>query len=544
MARRSRPTVYDEPMADGSERHLRDYAAVLRRRWPIVVVVTAAMAASALLFSLLQDDSYEADARVLLQRGSTDQLFNDNGPSEVVASVETQVEVLESDPVQRAVRRQIGRAPKVTAERVGETEVMEITADDGTARGAAAIANAYAKAYVDYRRSTLIQGLLDAAGEIQARIDALQPQIAALEPRVGESAAARTQYETLLSKQAAFGQKLDEVEVSAALGQGGAQVVKAARVPTEPVSPKPLRNTLAALVLGALIGVGAAFARDHLDDSIKDKDELARATRLPVLGVVPVVKEWDPALSLPDWFRENVHSPATEAYRSLRTSIQLLGIDRPVRSLQVTSPLAGEGKTSTLANLALAMAAAGQRVVVVDCDLRRPRLHEVFHVSASGGMTAVLAGDLRVEDAVRPVPGWDTLHVLGAGSVPANPSELLAARRTAQVIYELQNLYDIVLVDSPPVLPVTDATLLAAWVEVTVLVAGAGTTSARRLAEAVAVLDQVKAPMAGVVLNRAVVESGYGYGYRYEDDGRNGDGAAPVTSRPASVSGQPPPAPS
>jgi capsular exopolysaccharide synthesis family protein len=209
-------------------------------------------------------------------------------------------------------------------------------------------------------------------------------------------------------------------------------------------------------------------------------------------------------------------SSAAEAYRILRTSIQFLGLDRPVRVIQVTSPNAQEGKTTTLANLAVAFAASGLRTVAVDCDLRRPRLHEFFGLANEAGFTSVLLGNLGLSKALQPVPNQERLLVLASGPLPPNPSELLSSSRTVELLRNLAEQADIVLVDSPPSLPVTDALILAQRVDCTVIVTTAGATTRKAAARAVEMLQQVNAPLAGAVLNGIDEESAYSnYSYRY-----------------------------
>ena len=182
----------------------------------------------------------------------------------------------------------------------------------------------------------------------------------------------------------------------------------------------------------------------------------------------------------------------------------------------MTSPNASEGKTTTLSNLAVAFAASGLRTVVVDCDLRRPRLHAFFRVANTTGFTSVLLGNVGLTKALQPVRGQERLLVLASGPLPPNPSELLSSRRAAELFQSLSSQADVVLVDSPPCLPVTDALVLSQRVDSTILVTTAGTTTQKAAARAVEMLLQVNAPLAGAVLNGVSVESGYGrytYGY-------------------------------
>ncbi len=477
------------------------------------------------ILSLLQSKTYEASAEVLIEPRPTESVFSDNGSTNsnpATATVETEVRVVRSDPVRRAVRDALKTSPPpVSAARIGETEVMRISARSGSARRAAQVANAYATAYVNYRKSQAVGDLASASRSIRDKIAALQTEIDALDRRMSSSSDAQAtvgpRYEALLAEQGLLAQKLDSLEVDANLKSGGAQLVRNAPVPDNPVSPKPLRNLLLGLIVGLVLGTGAAFLQEYLDDSVRSKNELADALPdVPVLGLVPVIEGWEwesPATRVSALRAGN--TPVAEAYRNLRTSVQLLGVDRPLRTLQITSPGPGEGKTTLIANLGVVMAASGTRVLMLDCDLRRPMLHQFFGLSNETGFTSVFQAGASALSVVQPVSMMSSLFVLPTGPLPPNPSELLASNRTAELLFELQGEFDVVLVDSAPVLPVTDSIVLSAWVEATVLVARADVTTGKALAEAMDRLRRVEARVAGSVLNGAEPEAGYGYGGSY-----------------------------
>jgi capsular exopolysaccharide synthesis family protein len=310
--------------------------------------------------------------------------------------------------------------------------------------------------------------------------------------------------------------KLQQVDSAEKLNGNAAAVIAPATRPNAPISPKPTRNVLLGLLLGLVLGIAAALLFEHLDDSIKTKDDIERSVpTLTVLGVIPLIPGWRNR-SLPRVVAATEPtSPAAEAYRTLRTSIQFLGLDRSLKVLQVTSPIASEGKSTTLANLAVTLTQAGLRVVVVCCDLRRPRINEFFGLPNEVGFTSVLLGQVPLPNALQGVAGLPRLKVLSSGPLPPNPSELLSSRRTTDVLAQLGSQSDIVLVDCPPVLPVTDAAVLATKVDGTLVVASAGSTTYKDLARTVQLLGQVDAPVLGVVLNGGNTGTGYGYQYPY-----------------------------
>ena len=515
-------------MADQpAELELRDYLRVLSRRKWTVALATVLVLAAALATVLVQDPVYQGTAEVLLQPRTTESLFDPatGGRNDPTRAVQTEIQVLKSQPVRAAVKERIGRDATISASAVGQTDVIRVNARDLQAKRAAAIANAYASSYIDFRRKQAVDDLLAAGQELQAKVDSLQAQINGFTQQLDSAdpktrgeveARVRPQIASLLSQQVLFKQKLDQLQVDAALKTGGAQLVTPASTPTEPVEPKPVRTGAVALVLGLMLGIGLAFLFDYLDESIKAKEDVERAAPgVPVLGFIPAVAGWKDREETRLVSLSDASSPASEAYRSLRTSVQFLGLDRPLKAILMTSPGAGEGKTTTLANLAVALARAGQQVIVVCCDLRRPRIHEFFGLSNATGLTSVMLGEAPLSVALQPVRGTTKLRLLASGPLPPNPSELLASERAVEMFESLRRQADIVLIDAPPVLPVTDAAVLSARVDATLLVATANVTTRKALARAVEVLNHVDAPLVGTVLNGVNAEGGYGYGYGY-----------------------------
>jgi len=308
----------------------------------------------------------------------------------------------------------------------------------------------------------------------------------------------------LISQQLSFEARLREAQVEGALSTGRAQTVTPATTPTTPVRPDPVSDGITALGAGLLLGVALAFLFEYLDDSIKTKEVLERVTgpEIPVLGLIPPIPQWDNRRRVEVASLLSSRSPAGEAYRSLRTSVQYKGLKEPLTSLLVTSPGLKEGKSTTVANLAVVLAHAGARVVMVDCDLRRPRLHNYFALPNEVGFTSVMIGDSSLSAALQPVSGVERLQLLSSGPVPANPSELLASERLSDVLGSLNADGTVVLIDSPPLLPVTDASVLAGSVDATLLVVSAGMSTKKQVQRAVELLHRVDAPVFGAVLNR------------------------------------------
>jgi succinoglycan biosynthesis transport protein ExoP len=303
----------------------------------------------------------------------------------------------------------------------------------------------------------------------------------------------------------------------------GARVLAKAEVPTAPISPKPVRNVAIAVALGLAVGVGLAFVREHLDDTISAPEQLEHATRgLPVLAQISRVAGSHQSGAPSVLTLDEPSSPAAEGYRSLRTAIEFLALERTVGSIQFTSAQTNEGKTTVIANLAVALGRSGRIVTIVCCDLRRPRIHELFGLRNDVGFTSLLLGEASVSGALQSVPDEGNLAVLSAGPPPPNPSELLSSPHVPDVLYSVAQWSDFVLIDTPAVLPVSDALIMSRMVDATVLVASARVSSRRAVVRAEAELRQVGAPLVGSVLNDAPGLGQEAYAYR---------DAAPLTSR-------------
>lgn len=503
---------------EAEELDLRRYLRALRRRKYLILAVVTSLVTSALVLSFLQPTLYQGQAKVVVEPPGFDVVLDPGAAAsqDPTLTIDTEIEIIESPPLRAAVTETLGPVLEVHAARVNETLIIEIKGESDEAARAAEVTNVYTSTYLALRRQQAAAELLTAAEQVQTKIDELQPELdaLALDPPAPEDANAGRPA-VLSEQQARLEERLEELEVRAALTSGGVELVNEASLPSSPNQPKPVRNGILALVAGLIVGLSLACLREYLDDAVQTREDLARTVvDVPVLGVIPAQAGRRSTGGAPGLVASSEpESPAAEAYRALRTSVQLLGVERPLRTLQITSPALGEGKTTTVANLAVVLAGFGQRVVVVDCDLRRPTLHGLFGLSNRRGFTSVLAGDAELADALQPVPDHPHLMLLASGAVPPNPSEILGSTATSSLLFELQTGFDVVLVDSPPVLPITDSTLLAAWVDATMLVASAGRTSRRQLDTSVELLRRADAPLAGTVLNAALPEPGYAYVY-------------------------------
>lgn len=299
--------------------------------------------------------------------------------------------------------------------------------------------------------------------------------------------------------------------------------LEAANLPAEPVSPKLVNDLGLGIAAGLILGIAIALLREGVDRTIRDSGELEQFTGLVALGTVPrgLAKQPLPVTSSP-------RSPRAEGYRQIRTT--LLNAEDAPRTIAVTSASAGEGKTSVAANLAAVFSRAGHRVVLVDADMRRPRVATTFDVPARPGLSDVLSRRVSLEDALQHVDNG-RLTILTSGTIPTNPSEALGAALMEEIVERLAEDYEYVFVDTPPVLPVTDALVVAPMVDAVILVTRLGRTTRERVGRAQASIRRVNANVIGVVPNYAGVRGAdrdYSAGYKYAGSHQKGDAPTEV----------------
>jgi capsular exopolysaccharide synthesis family protein len=273
------------------------------------------------------------------------------------------------------------------------------------------------------------------------------------------------------------------------------KVVEHARLPVTPVSPRPVSNGVLGVLIGLATGVGAALVRNALDTSIRSVEMLQDLVTAPSLGTVA----FDPRASTrPVITYPHSASPRAESLRRIRTNLQFVDVDHPARTIVITSSLPNEGKSTLSCDLAVTLAEAGRTVAVVDADFRIPRIGDYMGLESAVGLTSVLIGHARLEEALQPC-GRGGMTVLASGPIPPNPSELLASRHVVDVLELLAARFDVVLVDTPPLLPVTDAAILASRCDGAVLVVRHGRTTKQQVKESVNALEAVSARLLGTV---------------------------------------------
>ena len=511
---------------------LRDYLAVLwRRKWIILLVIVVATT-GAYFYSARQAKQYETAASLIyeksvsvddpLSEGYTDTYALDREMSaitDILASPEMQERagaILEEQGVDDSAGYAVSSSAQTSdgGNASSGSNVVLISATSEDPELAAAAANAYGEAYVTWREERQQK-------QIQKAADAVEAQLREYPKAAQETA------DYLMLKQ-----RLQDLVISKATATGNYRVLVEASVPTAPFAPDPWRAAILGLGVGLFAGIGLAFLLEQFDTRLRRTDEIAATLRVPILGRIPRIARKEihenilVTLAHPD-------GHAAEAFRMVRTNLDFLNVDADIQSLVVTSCVQGEGKSVAVANLAVSMALAGKKVIVVDGDLRRPRQHQYFGLRNEVGLSTVTTGQTNLAQSLQAVEvagagpgeaaadfaGWargadacQHLYVLTSGPLPPNPGEIVAARRFTATMERLQREADLVIVDSPAMLPVGDASAIASSVDGLVFLVDMHLVKRPQLAQAADQLRRLPCRLLGTVV-RGDEHAGGRYAY-------------------------------
>jgi capsular exopolysaccharide synthesis family protein len=471
---------------------LRDYARIARTYWKFITVVTLVFTVAAMAWSSMRPRVYAAEASAVV----------------VAAGTESVSSLLAGDTLAKA------RAKNYKSLAESRLVADNVSASTGVKMTGAELLDSVS---VNVPRDT---------AEIRIHAESSDPTTA---QKVADAWVAE------LGKQV---QERERASATAAAGQPAPAAVPplslvsldAATVPTAPVSPGVGLSTASGALMGLLLGYVAALLRHRLDRRVRTAAEVEKLFSVPVVGALPVdstLQGGNKVLESPSRKPGAYgHNPAfAEALRELRTNLTFLDVDNPPRIIVVTSSVSGEGKSTIAANLASAMAAAGEDVVVVDGDLRHPSIARIFGVVPGIGITDILTGKARVDDVLQQRSDLPNLRILGSGRIPPNPSELLSSRAMKQLIGSLSER-GVVIIDAPPLLPVTDAVLLARVADGAIVVVRAGRTTKEQLSKSLGNLRRVSAGVLGTLLNCVPAKEFDGYSY-YTPDPEPAEAAAP-----------------
>jgi capsular exopolysaccharide synthesis family protein len=453
---------------DRTDVELKDYWKTIRSRWKVVLLCLLAAVATAGLLTWQTTPLYASSTRLFVSTSPSDTADAYQGSLFATQRIQSYAALVKDRPLAEKVADSLGGSlspdtlrGQVSASVDPQTVILQITATDPDPVTARDIAQAYA--------------------------EQLKVLVGSLETPDGKQAP--------LVK---------------------ASIVDNAQEPSSPVSPQPLRNLGLGFVIGLLLGVALAILRELLDTSVASAEDVALVTDAPILGHI---NSDSAAVKLPPGEALTGATPWAEAFRVLRTNMQYVEVDHDQKVFVVTSSLPAEGKSTTAVNLAITLALAKQRVVLVECDLRRPLIAARLDLDDAVGTTSVLINKVPLRDALQTYQ--DTgLRVLSSGPIPPNPSELLQSNAMEKLLGDLRDEFDVVILDAPPLLPVTDAAVLSAQSDGALIVVRHGKTTRDQLAHAIERIEAVDAKPVGVVINLAPAKRkgrsyGYGYGYGY-----------------------------
>lgn len=511
---------------------LREYAQLVRKWLWLIALCTVVAAVAAYVVSKNSTPIYQASTKLLVNQSSSNQAnlaYQDILMSQQLAR--TYANLLADRPVVEATAQRLGLPTdqttldklqkSISVTPIRDTQLLEVKVEGPDPELIALIANTLPEVFIAQNQQLQLGRVSGLKSSLETEIANVQEDIARTQASLAAATddAQRQRYEASLAQYRSTLSSLvnnyQQIRLAEVQATNNVVVVKPAVAPQTPIRPRTATNVLLAAVVGAMIAAGAAFLIEYLDDTIKSPDDVARVSGLSTLGAIARLKDAGAQRQLIAWMHSK--APESEAYRTLRTNIQFSSVDKPVRTLVVTSSGPSEGKSTTAANLAIVMAQTGQKVVLVDADLRRPVLHKTFGVPNNVGITtALLAGDeVDLESYLQPTE-IDNLMIITSGPIPPNPSELLGSQRMKHIVERLAQSADIVIFDTPPVLVVTDAAVLSRQTDGVLLIADAGGTREPALAHAVEELRKTGANILGVALNRLDSRSrGYYYYYYY-----------------------------
>jgi capsular exopolysaccharide synthesis family protein len=491
----------------------------VRRRFWVIVACFAIATGVAVTMSVLADEEYTASAALLFRDPGLDQKlfgasFAADGDPDPERTTQTNLELTSLDTIAQRTQRRLpnygGDVSKtVEVSQRGDSDVALVKATAGGPAAAAHLANTFAEEYIAFRREA------DRA-KVQQAQELVEQQLSELDPDT-----------TISGRLRKLEARAEDLRVLASLQTGNAEVVQRAAEPASPSAPKPVRNAIFGAVVGLLLGFGLALLLEQLDRRLKRPEDLSETLGIPLVGVVPkrksISRQRAGGLSL---------TPAeAEAFRMLRANLRYFNVSRDIRSVLVTSAAPGDGKSTVSLHLAAAAAHSGDRVLLLETDLRNPHLAETLNISGFQGLTSVLAGgrdSLADVATTASASGWGasprgaTFDIVPAGPLPPNPTEMLESGRMRELLSGAERDYDLVVLDTPPISIVSDAVPLLTQVSGVVVVSALGRNTGdavRRLGER---LQHLGAPVLGVVANFAT-EGGEAY-----DQYGSGYGAAPA----------------
>lgn len=513
---------------DELEIDLRGYAEVLwRRKWLLFLSVVL-VAGAALIVSLLQWSVYEASTTLLINQAPDSQTSGYNAILTSERLARTYAQMLSNRTILEETLNRSGLnydieefAEDVEVSLVRDTQLIDVRVENTSPIWAAHLANTLVEVFVEENNKLQAERYAASKSSLGTKLAELELQIAVVESLIEDSelqdelTRLEDQMAQYLGRHTALLQSFEELRLAEAQSISNVVQLDLAVPPDGPVRPRTLLNTALAAIVGGMLAVGAIFLLEYLDDTIKSPQQVESALGLPVLGAIARIEqnhaEGKPHVVI------NPLSPIAEAFRALRTNIQFAGVDARIRTLLITSAGPEEGKSSVCVNLGAIMADGGRSTIVMEADLRRPRVHHLLGVSQQPGLSDLFVQDLLSLDGALQGTEITGLRAISSGELPPNPSELLGSARMGGILEALQREADLIILDSSPAAVVTDPVLLSEKVDAVLLVVEPGKTELASARHAVAMLRRAGANLIGVVLNNIPPKrSGYYGSYRYQ----------------------------
>lgn len=528
------------------ELELGDYIAIMRRRWIFVLLPVVIVPWAAFFISANEPDRFASEARVLLGDTAAQEAVDAGSQSTSFRNrvLENEMRLATGDAADAEVATrfdvEVNAVPRASVSAESNADILVFRSTSENPETAANVANAWAEAYLDLKEEQTQSSIDGAVAQLETKLDELQAEredvraeLVVLEDRLARaSEATREQAQlrvdreasnisgsvTLIDAQiAATAKSITDLTLSADLALGSGPRVISEATPASNSSNAPAsRNVVLGLVVGAILGAALALLRENLDRSVNTPEDL-EALGLIHLGSIPHSKNGENReLALASL--DDAESAQAAAYQKVRSALEFMAFEKDIHSLVVTSAVQGEGKTTASSNLATVMAQSSKRTILIDGDLRRPRIHKVFKTPQSPGMTNVVLDPSTLTESAWPVPSLaESLVVVPAGSLPPHPASFLGSSAFAAATKRMTSLGDFTIIDGPPLLPVADTLTLSQHVSGVLIVVDAGRTSKDDLERALASLTKAGADVLGAVLI-GVKQSAKAYEYAYASD--------------------------
>lgn len=513
---------------------LKDVIVILWRRKWLLLLITFLGAASVFVISQLSTPVYQASTTLLIDQAPDPQSSDYSAllASERLALTYAQMltirPVLEEARSRLELQMELEDLEKVVdVDLVKDTQLIKLRVESADKYLATNIANTIVEVFIEQIDVLQAGRFASSKASLRAQLDALTDQIRANEVAIASLGTPQTESlgaglellrVELAQYQASYTsllQSYEDLRVVEARTISNVIQVEPAEPPANPVRPRIYLNTLIAGVIGGMVAIGAIFMLEHLDDRIRSAEDVARVTHLPVIGYVPDSKKLSASGTRERLMISEPRSPLAESYRLLRTNIELAGTQGTPRSILVGSPEPGDGKTTVATQLAVSMAEGGKRVILLDANLRRPRLDEYFGIKNELGLSDMLVDDLVPQVVAHQLVHW-RLKVITSGKPVDNPVELMGSIRMLKLLTRLREQADVAIFDGPPFL-VAESFILASKLESVLLVMQSDRTRERFVWPVVEQLERARANIIGVVLNRVPKREAYGYDLRFGD---------------------------